>query len=419
MTGLADCNNFYVSCERVFNPSLESKPVVVLSNNDGCVISRSEEAKKLGIKMGEPFFKIKNLIKKEGLHIFSSNFSLYADMSHRVMERISSLVPAIEIYSIDEAFFDLSGINYRELCNLAGKISHTVKKETGIPVSVGVSETKTLAKIAAKLCKRYPALKNNCIMTEKSDINKVLSTYPIEDVWGIGKNYSRLLKSSQVFTAKEFAMLNSERVRAEMGLIGAKIWMELNGCPSFKLEESYSDKKQICTSRSFSTELYDIEEIIKAIAKFTASSAGKLRNQKCVTSKITVILMTNRFKNETPSASAVFSSVPDNPTDNTMELTTLAIRSVRSVFKQGYGYKKAGVILGDITKKCETSASLFCEKDIAKEQSLMRSLDEINLKYGRDTLVTAAQGTEIVKYTRNFVSPKYTSSWDDIITVKV
>ncbi len=419
MYGLADCNNFYVSCERVFNPSLNYMPVIVLSNNDGCVISRSQEAKKLGIKMGEPLFKIKQLIKRENVKVFSSNFALYGDMSSRVMNTLAVAIPSIEVYSIDEAFLNLEGIKINDVKRLTGELALKVRKETGIPVSIGVSSTKTLAKVATKLCKSYPKLNNNCVMYAPKDITKVLKGFPIEDVWGIGRKYSQLLNNNGVVKAFDFISLNPIWVRSKMKIIGLKTWKELNGEPCFSIEENTPDKQQICTSRSFGKELYNHEDILMAVAKFTSICAQKLRLQNGVVSKIILFVFTNPYKEYINKDYKSIVIPLEYPTDNTLDLVRISCRAMSEILKSGCGYKKAGVIFTEITKKEETSGVLFYDRDLSKEASLMKSLDDVNLKYGRDTLVTASQGIDQIKYNVKNLSPKYTTDWNDIIKVIV
>lgn len=419
MYGLADCNNFYVSCERVFNPSLNGVPVVVLSNNDGCVISRSQEAKKLGIKMGEPLFKLKQLVQKENIKVFSSNFALYGDMSFRVMSTLAKAVPSLEVYSIDEAFLNLEGINAVEVKKLISELAYRVKIHTGIPVSIGVSHTKTLAKVATKLCKGYPKLNNSCLMYEQQDIAKVLKKFPVEDIWGIGRKYSQMLSRNNILNASDFVSLSPAWVRSKMKITGLKTWKELNGEPCFSVEENIPDKQQICTSRSFAKDLYNHEEIIMAVAKFTSICAQKLRAQNGVVSRVLLFVFTNPFKDNINRDYQSIVIPLEYPTDNTLDLVSITCSSLAQILKNGYGYKKAGVIFTEISRKEETAGALFYERDLCKEASLMKSLDDVNLKYGRDTLVTASQGIDKIKYNMNNLSPKYTTSWEDIIKVKV
>ncbi len=261
MYALADCNNFFASCERVFRPDLQGKPVIVLSSNDGCAIARSNEAKALGIKMGAPFFKIKSLVEKHGVAVFSGNMALYGDMSQRVRWVLEEYAPAVEVYSIDEAFLDLRGMADIDFDAYAKEISARCWKMTSIPVSVGIAPTKTLAKIASKLCKQYPKLRGGCYMHRPQDIEKVLRKYPIEDVWGIGRKSAAKLQTMHIKTAYEFTRLPENAVRKMMGITGVRTWKELRGIPCIEFEEGFEAKQSICVSRSFSSEIYDMKEL--------------------------------------------------------------------------------------------------------------------------------------------------------------
>ena len=282
MFALADCNNFFVSCERLFRPDLNGRPVIVLSNNDGCAIARSNEAKALGIQMGAPLFKIKDIVKREGVTIFSGNMALYGDISHRVQLTLQEFSPSIEKYSIDEAFIDLRGMEEQDLDALAKEISRRCLRNTGIPVSVGIAQTKTLAKIASKLCKSYPKLQGGCFMHRPQDIEKVLKRTPIEDVWGIGRRYSKRLHEMGIHTAYEFTQCNADWVRSLMGIGGERTWRELRGEACIEFEDGVQHKQSICTSRSFSSEIYDLKELQRQVAKFTSMTAEKLRKQQSV-----------------------------------------------------------------------------------------------------------------------------------------
>ncbi|MBQ5603834.1 MAG: Y-family DNA polymerase, partial [Bacteroidales bacterium] len=258
MFALADCDNFFASCERVFRPDLQGKPVIVLSSNDGCAIARSNEAKALGIKMGDPFFKIKHLVEKHGVAVFSGNMALYGDMSQRVRWVLEEYAPAVEVYSIDEAFLDLRGINNIDFDKYAKEISAQCWKMTSIPVSVGIAPTKTLAKIASKLCKQYPKLRGGCYMHRPQDIEKVLRKFPIEDVWGIGRRSSAKLQARYIKTAYDFTQLPEAAIQKMMGITGVRTWKELQGIPCIEFEDGFEAKQSICVSRSFSSEIYDL-----------------------------------------------------------------------------------------------------------------------------------------------------------------
>ena len=300
MYGLCDCNNFFASCERVFRPELEGLPVVVLSNNDGCVIARSNEAKALGIRMGHPYFQIRDLEKRHNVAVFSSNFNLYGDMSRRVIWTLRRMVPAAEVYSIDEAFLDLRGIETGRLEELGRHISRTVRRNTGIPVSIGIAPTKTLAKIASKLCKEYPKLQGACLMYRPQDIEKVLRKFPIEDVWGIGRKHRRMLQAANVRTAWDFVQRPEAWIRGRMGVTGLRTWKELQGEACIDFESAPPAKQQITVSRSFAHELTQYEEIHTSVAAFVSMAAEKLRRQQSLCGEVTVYILTNRHREELP-----------------------------------------------------------------------------------------------------------------------
>ncbi|MFA5850240.1 MAG: Y-family DNA polymerase [Bacteroidales bacterium] len=419
MFGLADCNNFFVSCERVFKPSLAGRPVVVLSNNDGCVISRSNEAKALGIKMGEPVFKIMDLVRNSDVTVFSSNYVLYGDMSRRVMDSIRNMVPAIEVYSIDEAFIDFTGISADKLKSMGEEIARVSRKNTGIPISIGISHTKTLAKIACKLSKKYPRLNNSCFLEKDADIKKVLSTFPVEDVWGIGRRYSKMLRNNNINTALDFSLAPPEWIKSKMSIVGLKTWRELHKEPCLSFEDSVDDKKQICTSRSFSKELSDIDELCQAVSYFASNCSEKLRKQNGVCSQIQVFILTNYFREDMPQCYQSIVVPLETASDSTLEIVKASCRALEKIYSPLFRYKKAGVILSQISKKEETTGNIFCDFDVAKHSNLMSALDDVNTKYGRNTLVTAAQGLEKIKAFSNHLSKRYTTSWDDIIEVKI
>ncbi|MDD3033253.1 MAG: Y-family DNA polymerase [Bacteroidales bacterium] len=419
MIGLADCNSFFVSCERVFNPSLLGKPVVVLSNNDGCVISRSKEAVKLGIKMGQPVFKIMDMIRENGVAVYSSNYVLYGDMSQRVMDTLRESVPSIEIYSIDEAFLYLNGIDNSSLKEFGENLVRKVGRNTGISISVGISHTKTLAKIASKLAKQYPKLNGACYMEDERDIRKVLKGYPVSEVWGIGREYAKMLNSNKINTAYEFTMASPQWVRTKMSVVGLRTWKELRCEPCIDFEESVGDKKQICTSRSFSRELKTLDELSQAVASFATTCAASLRRQRSVCRSMHVFILTNPYKEVTGSYYRSVIVPMETPTDSTLMIVKGAMSGLVKIFREEFSYKKAGVILLDISRKETTPADMFCGYDSQKHTALMDTLDEINTRYGRNTLVTATQGVSKIKANSNHLSRRYTTCWDDIIEVKI
>lgn len=418
MFGLADCNNFFVSCERVFRPDLNGRPVIILSNNDGCVISRSNEAKRIGIKMGQPFYQLKLMIQRYDVAVFSSNFVLYGDMSKRVQMTLQSLVPATEVYSIDESFLDLRGIEHDQLDDLGHHISYVVQRNTGIPISVGIAPTKTLAKIASKLCKQYPKLKGSCYMHRPEDIEKVLKKFPIEDVWGIGRRFSAMLKSRNILTAYDFTQMPVSLVHSLMHVGGVKTWRELRGEPCVEFEEMSKDKQQITVSRSFSKELTDVHDIQQQVALFTSMAAEKLRKQGSVCHEVMVFLLTNRHRDDKPQQFANRLIRLPVASDSTLELVNVASNAAGELVQTPYEYKKAGVILSDIVPKNAMQTALFDEVDHQKQDRLMRALDAINKKQGARSVVVASAGFQGVKMNRQHLSPNYTTEWGEIIEVK-
>lgn len=419
MYGLADCNNFFVSCERVFNPGLNGKPVIILSNNDGCVISRSNEAKALGIKMGQPFYQIKDFCALHNVSVFSSNYVLYHDMSQRVQKTLHSLVPATEVYSIDESFLDLRGISNDQLDALGHKISYIVQRNTGIPISIGISPTKTLAKVASKLCKKYPKLHGSCFMHHPQDIEKVLRKYPIEDIWGIGRRFSSMLKSRNILTAYDFMQKPAEWVQSMMHIGGVKTWRELHGEPCIDFEDAQKDKQQITVSRSFSKELTHSSDIEQQVALFTSMAAEKLRQQHGYCNTVIVFAITNRHRKDKPQQFASRLVPLTVATDSTLTLVNIATSTIREIVSAPYEYKKAGIILSDIQPNHSIQTALFSNYDHDKHDKLMSTLDKINQKQGPRSVVVARAGFEGVKMNREHLSPNYTSSWDDIIQIKL
>lgn len=420
MFALADCNNFFASCERVFRPDLQGKPVIVLSNNDGCAVARSNEAKALGIKMGDPFFKIKNLVQKHGVAVFSGNMALYGDMSQRVRWVLEEYAPAVEVYSIDEAFMDLRGIHNIDFDKYAKDISARCWKMTSIPVSVGIAPTKTLAKIASKLCKQYPKLRGGCYMHRTQDIEKVLRKFPIEDVWGIGRRSSAKLHASFIKTAYDFIQLPEAAVQNMMGITGVRTWKELQGIPCIEFEDGFEAKQSICVSRSFSSEIYELKELREQIANFASTLAEKLRKQHSVTSEIAVFANTNRFKENLPQTHSSVLISFCTPTAEQRTIISQAVQAVQELFKNGYGYKKAGVIATRIMDQDEVTPSLFEDTEaIEKEHKITSALDAINTAFGEGTIKLAVQGSGRIKSTNQMRSPQYTTNWNDIPKVSV
>lgn len=420
MYALADCNNFFASCERVFRPDLQGKPVIVLSNNDGCAIARSNEAKALGIKMGAPLFKIRHLVEKHDIAVFSGNMALYGEMSQRVRWVLGEFAPSVEVYSIDEAFLDLRGMNDIDFDAYAKEISAQCWKMTSIPVSVGIAPTKTLAKIASKLCKQYPKLRGGCYMHRAQDIEKVLRKYPIEDVWGIGRKSAAKLHERYVKTAYEFTCLPESAVQKLMGITGVRTWKELQGIPCIEFEDGFEAKQSICVSRSFSTEIYDLKELQEQIANFASDMAEKLRKQHSVTSEVTVFAYTNRFKEDLPQTHSSALVTYTTPTAEQRTIVTSAVQATSDLFRSGYGYKKAGIIATGIMDQSDIMQSMFEDTDsIEREHKITSALDAINSTFGAGTVKLAVQGSGHIKSTRENQSPHYTTRWTDLPKVSV
>jgi len=417
MYGLIDCNNFYASCERVFNPSLNGKPIVVLSNNDGCVIARSNEAKALGIPMGEPAYKLKELIETNQVHVFSSNYVLYGDMSHRVMTTIATFVPDMEIYSIDEAFLLFDGFENIDLKEFGEKIVRTTVRNTGIIVSLGIAPTKTLAKVASKFAKKYKAYNGVCVIDSDEKREKALKLLEIGDVWGIGRRYSKKLQYYSINTAWDFTQRTKSWVRHTMGVTGERTWLELRGTPCIEIERPAS-KKSICTSRSFGEKLTELSAVSEAVANFAASCAEKLRKQHSYAGVIMVFLQTNPFATNQPQYSNQVVIPLQVPTSDTTELINQALRGLKSIFREGFRFKKAGVIVSEIVPERPVQGDLFDNRNREKFNKVMSVMDELNASYGRQKVKIAAQGFDRKwKLKNEKLSPCYTTNLSDIIVV--
>lgn len=414
MYGLVDCNNFYASCERVFNPSLNGKPVVVLSNNDGCVIARSNEAKALGIKMGIPAYQIKNLVSSHGVAVFSSNYTLYGDMSGRVMSMLAELSPEIEVYSIDEAFVNLDGI--RDLESIGRKMVSGVTRGTGIPVSLGVAPTKTLAKIANKFAKKYPAYDQLCIIDSEEKRIKALQLTEIGDVWGIGRRQAAKLQKQGIKTAYDFTRFSGAWVRKNMTVVGERTWKELHGISCIDMENAPPAKKQICTSRSFGKMLTDIDTISEAIASHASTCAKKLRKQQSYAASLMVFIHTNNFREDLPQYWKNTVIHLPVPTNDTQEIVHYALAGLRTIYLNGYQYKKAGVIITEITEGAQLG--LFDLVDRDKRERLMQAVDKINGEHGHN-IKLAVQGTgRGWKLKQEQLSGHYTTNLNQIIDIK-
>jgi len=414
---LIDCNSFYASCERIFNPKLLGKPIVVLSNNDGCIITRSAEAKALGIKMGEPYFKAKKIIEKNNVKVFSSNYSLYGDISQRVMEILLGFSPEVEIYSIDEAFLNFKGFKNHELLTYCKHIRQTIKQWVGIPVSIGVGSTKTLSKIANHLAKKEADYEGICILKGDEKIEEALNRIEIGDVWGIGRRLSKFLRNYEVRTAKQFAFLDRRWIRKNMGVVGEKIQLELCGVSCLDLELLPSPKKSCCVSRSFSRPIEKIEELQESIANYGSRVAEKIREEGLIAQSMSIFVLTNHFNKKEKQYSSSIKLQLDYPTSDSKLIVKRAVEGIKRIYKEGYRYKKAGIILYELHSSSSVRGLLDYDKP--RTDSLMRSLDEINYRYGSATLRLAAEGVRRSWHMRREkVSPCYTTSFDQLMIVK-
>jgi len=450
MIGLADCNNFYCSCERVFRPDLTGKPVVVLSNNDGCVIARSEEAKALGYKMGDPFYQVKSKLEAEGVAIFSSNYTLYGSLSNRVMSMLSHYSPHIDQYSIDESFFEVdesmaeafflqdsdnkrhqpAAVDDPILHRYGARISSDVLRAVGIPISIGIAETKTLAKIGSKFAKKYKGYQGCCIIDTDERRHKALTLFPVEDVWGIGRQTAHRLDYMGIHTAAQFADKKESWVRSHFNITTVRTWKELNGESCISIDE-LPQKKSICTSRSFSDEgISDKDVIEEAVANFAVRCAEKLRRQGSVCQGITVFAWTSRFNGNAPEYTLHDSLVLPIATQAQDEIVGAALAILRSRYPKpidsrpdrpelAFRFKKAGVILWQISPDNPRQQDLFDTIDRHRQKALMEAIDAINRKNGHGTIRQAIQGTSCrFDLKREYMSQRFTTNIDEILRVK-
>jgi DNA polymerase V len=419
MFALVDCNNFYASCERVFNPKLDKKPIVILSNNDGCVISRSNEAKALGIPMGAPAFKYDPLFKKNKVHVFSSNFPLYGDMSSRVMSVLAKYTPNIEIYSIDEAFLEFKGFENYNLQNYGSEIRKIILKWTGIPVSIGFAPTKALAKVANRISKKFDA-KTGGVYTidSKEKREKALKWLKIEDVWGIGFKHAARLRSYKVNKAYDFIMLPDNWVRKQMSVVGLRLKKELEGESVLSLEESRPPKKVIATTRSFEKNLTCYEDLKERISTFSICCSEKLRRQKSNCNFIYVFVKSNSHqKNKLQYRNGIVMTLPYG-SNSSITINKYAIEGLKKIYKKNVEYKKAGVIVMGLIPNNKIQLNIF-EKENPKHQVLMKTLDFIIKKEGNGKIKLGSQDLKrIWKMKQTKLSPRYTTELKEIIELK-
>lgn len=417
MIALADCNNFYASCERVFRPELKGKPIVVLSNNDGCIIARSNESKALGFKMGEPAFKIKEKIEKHDVNVFSTNFTLYGDMSKRVMNILREESTNIEIYSIDEAFMDFSDIGgYEEKAIL---LRAKVKQWTGIPISIGIAKTKVLAKIANHIAKKHRI--NGVFVLEGEDLlRRALNYFPVEDIWGIGRQSAKFLQNRGIKTALQLSQCDESWVKRNLTISGLKIVNELKGIPCIPLDDTPPPKKNICTSRSFGSEVHSLNELRESVSSFASMCASKLRKQKSVAKKVSVFIYTNPFKVDRKQYNGYKVLELPTATNDTLEIVKMALKGLESIYRKDCIYKKAGVIVHDTSPESQLQLNIFDKVDRVKRKSLMKAYDSINHRMGRDTVRLTVQGYDRKwRMKQEQLSPCYTTRMTEILEVRI
>jgi len=420
MYALVDCNNFYASCERVFDPRLEQRPIVVLSNNDGCVIARSNEAKALGIAMGEPAFQKEEVYAKHNVAVFSSNFALYGDMSQRVMRTLAQHSAAMEIYSIDEAFLECGGLTADGLDRFGSQLRKTVKQWTGIPVSIGVAPTKTLAKVANHVAKRLPDNSGVCVLEKDETIEYCLKKLPVEKLWGVGQRYALFLRSWGINTAWDLRRMPEGWVKDNMTVVGLRLQKELKGEPCIPMEHNPQKKKEICTSRSFGTMVTELDELKQAVSMYATRCSEKLRAQNSCTNLVEVFLHTNPFRPDLPQYKNVrFVRLPV-ASNSTLSIVQAALRGLRSIYRAGYQYKKAGVIVSGLVPSNTIQYNLFHSTDEDRHMRLMNAMDTVNDREGRDILRVAEQGFDR-RWTlrQERLSPCYTTRWADFMTISV
>ena len=386
---LIDCNSFYVSCERLFNPKIRKKPVVVLSNNDGCIVSRSNEAKALGIKMGEPYFKAKDIIIKNDVQVFSSNYSLYGDLSRRVMRTLKRFNSDIEVYSIDEAFMDLSNFSDNEVEKVAKEIRETVLQWTGIPTSIGIAKTKTLSKVANHIAKKKQSGITNFIGVE--NIDPLLEKVDINDVWGVGRQLTKFYHKNGIYNAKQLKNKSNTWIKKSSNVLGSRTAMELRGVSCIDLEKTKSKRKSCVVSRSFGQRIEKYQELKEAVAGYCLNASEKIRSESLITKSITVFIRTSPFQSRFGYYSN--SKTIDFPigTNDSIEIVKTALIALESIFKNGYRYQKAGVLLSGLSEAANNKNLFSSEKD-EKINSLMKSIDNTNYRYGRSTLSLASAG---------------------------
>lgn len=418
LVALVDGNNFYVSCERVFDPRLAGRPVIVLSNNDGCTVARSNEAKALGIRMGEPFFKIKTLVRRHKVRVFSLNATLYGDMSRRVNETLACFSPDIEPYSIDESFISLLGLEHRDVTAYSQEIRATVRRWTGIPVCVGIGPTKTLAKLANACAKKIPEFAGVCDLSDAALRERIFPNIAVNEVWGVGPAAMAKLTGLGIRTVADLCAMDRALARQALTVVGGRIVQELRGQSCLGFEAVPPARKGTAVTRSFGVPITALDGMREAVSSFATRAAEKLREQGQTAGHLQVFLRTNRFNGDPSYANSATVSFPV-PTNDTRDLARAAIRGVESIWKQGYRFSKAGVVLSDLVSLAKVSPDLFTADRLVQSARLMGAIDRINGRHGRDAIFLAGSGIQrgwkLKSETR---SPHYTTSFEDLPRVK-
>ncbi|MBC8054673.1 MAG: Y-family DNA polymerase [Sphingobacteriaceae bacterium] len=414
MFALVDINNCYVSCQRLFRPELEGKIIVVLSNNDGCVISRSEEAKAIGVKMAAPEFMTRELLKDKEAYVFSSNYPLYADMSARLMNQLAVYTPVLEVYSIDEAFLQMSHLKVSELQGEAEKIVREIKEKTGIPITVGIAKTKTLAKLANRMAKKKTG-NHHLVLDNDEKINEVIYDFPIEDVWGIGRQYGKKLYDAGVRNAGQLREKPEIWVQQNLTIQGLRLWKELWGQPCFAVKEFMERRKGVSCTRSFKTYFSDKTSLSEAIALYAATVAYKLRKDKSAALNLTIFLRTNKHRQDHDQNYPSVTLRLPSPSNNTIDITKTALLGLDTIYTKR-NYVKAGVIATGLIPENEIQSNLFEPSDAFKKNTVSSVIDFVNARYGRGMIRMAAEGYE-KKWSmkQEFLSPCYTTRWSDIL----
>jgi DNA polymerase V len=411
---LVDCNNFYASCERTFNPKLESKPIVVLSNNDGCIIARSNEAKALGIPMGAPLFEYREFMKKHGVTVCSSNYALYGDMSQRVMNVLEINAPQVQVYSIDESFLDFDVPNPTHEAQI---LRTKVKQWTGIPVSIGIANTKTLAKVANHVAKKNPEF-NGVFLLNDDNAEAVLKKFPVDGIWGVGRKYAEKLIKRGIKTALDLRNADDAWIKKHMTVIGLRTVWELRGTSCIPLDEAPPSKQSITSSRSFGRPITLVEELCESVSSYAARAAEKARKEKKLASSMFVFFVFHPFRSGSNSIKILF----PEPTAYTPEIIHYAKVAAHEVYREGFSYRKAGIILDGLVDEATYQRDLFANKGPLhdKQKHAMALLDKMNRSFGKKTLHMAAEGVKkpwAMKQENR--SPRYTTRWDEIPTVKI